>query len=117
MGSMQSNVEFVYQLSICSGTKENYGKPLSSWPVAGPSGCKLTSSQQSDIKSASPNISPCLCSFFLFFLFFFPQQVAFFYNCFYVRTIWISTKPRITPAEGMNAYINKYAYKYTYISL
>jgi hypothetical protein len=27
MGSMQCNVEFGYQLSICSGTKENHGKP------------------------------------------------------------------------------------------
>jgi hypothetical protein len=33
MGSIQCNVEFGYQLSICSRTKENYGKPLSSWPV------------------------------------------------------------------------------------
>jgi hypothetical protein len=32
---------------------------------------------------------------------------------------WISTKPCITPAEGMNAYayVNKYAYKYTYICI
>jgi hypothetical protein len=37
------------------------GKPWSSWPVAGPSGCKLTSSQQSGIKYASPNTSPYLC--------------------------------------------------------
>jgi hypothetical protein len=58
MGSMQCNVKFGYQLSICSGTKENHGKPWSCWPVAGPSGCKLTSSQQSGIKSANPNISP-----------------------------------------------------------
>jgi hypothetical protein len=27
MGSMLCNVEFGYQLSICSGTKENHGKP------------------------------------------------------------------------------------------
>jgi hypothetical protein len=26
---MQCNVEFRYQLSICSGTKENHGKPPS----------------------------------------------------------------------------------------
>jgi hypothetical protein len=38
MWSMQFNVEFGYQLSICSRTKENRGKPWSSWPVAGPSG-------------------------------------------------------------------------------
>jgi hypothetical protein len=31
--------------------------------------------------------------------------------------IWISTKQSITPAEGLNAYMNKYAYKYTYICI
>jgi hypothetical protein len=41
-------------------------KTLSSWPVAGPSGCKLTSSQQSGINSAKPNNSPYLCSCFSF---------------------------------------------------
>jgi hypothetical protein len=30
------------------------------WPVAGPSGCKLTSSQLSGIKHANPNVSPYL---------------------------------------------------------
>jgi hypothetical protein len=51
MGSMQCNVEFGYQLCICSATKENHGKPWSNGPVSGPSGCKLTSSQQSGFKS------------------------------------------------------------------
>jgi hypothetical protein len=36
------------------------GKALSSWPVAGPFGCKLTSSQQSGINYANPNIFPYL---------------------------------------------------------
>jgi hypothetical protein len=58
MGCMECNVEVGYQLSICSGTKENHGKPWSSWPVAGPSGCKVTSIQQSGIISANPNKSP-----------------------------------------------------------
>jgi hypothetical protein len=31
--------------------------------------------------------------------------------------IWISTKPCITHVEGINAYVNKYAYKYTYIRM
>jgi hypothetical protein len=70
VGSMQCNVEFGYQLSICSETKENHGKRWSSWPVAGPSGSKLTSSQQSYIKSASHNISPYLCRYFIFPFFF-----------------------------------------------
>jgi hypothetical protein len=59
------SVEFGYQLSICSGAKEIYGKPSSSWPVAGSSGCKLTTSQQSGINTASPNISPYLCCCFI----------------------------------------------------
>jgi hypothetical protein len=51
-----------YQLSIGSRIEENHGKLWSIWPVAGPSGCKLTSSQQSGIKYANPNV-------FYFFLF------------------------------------------------
>jgi hypothetical protein len=54
----QSKVGFGYQLSIGSGNKENHGKPSSSWPVAGSSGCKLTSSQQSGTEHAKPSISP-----------------------------------------------------------
>jgi hypothetical protein len=45
-------------LSVCSRTKENHGKPWSSWSVAGPSGCRLTPSQQSSIEFANPNVSP-----------------------------------------------------------
>jgi hypothetical protein len=71
MWSMQCNVECGYQLSICSGTKENHRNPWSSWPVAGPSGCKLAWSQQSGIKYASPNISPYPSGFFPFLPFFF----------------------------------------------
>jgi hypothetical protein len=56
MRSMQCNAEFGYQLSIRSGTKENHGKALSSWPVAGPSGCRLTPSQQCGVEYASSNI-------------------------------------------------------------
>jgi hypothetical protein len=113
MGSLQCNMEFGYQLSICFGTKENHGKLSSIWPVAGLSRYKLTSSQQSGIKSASPNISPflhCFC-----FLSFFKQVV--FYNYCYVNVIWISTKTCITHVEGIKAYMNKYAYKYTYICI
>jgi hypothetical protein len=79
MRSMQCNVKPGYQLSICSGTMENHGKPWSSWPVAGPLRCKPTSSQQSSIKYASPNTSPYQCFFFFFscFLFFFPFFFSF----------------------------------------
>jgi hypothetical protein len=40
-----------------------------------------------------------------------------FNNYFYVCTILINTKPCITPAEGMNTYMNKYAYTYSYICI
>jgi hypothetical protein len=56
----QCNVELGYQVSICSSIEENHGKPWSSWPVAGTSGCKLTSSRQSGTKHANPNVSPFL---------------------------------------------------------
>jgi hypothetical protein len=45
----------------CSETKENHGRPWSSWLVAGPSGYKLTG-----IKYMSPNISSYLCFFYSF---------------------------------------------------
>jgi hypothetical protein len=32
----------------------------------------------------------------------------------FICIIWISTKPCVTPAEGMTAYRHKYAYNYTY---
>jgi hypothetical protein len=54
MTSMQCNLEFGYQLNICTGTKGNNG-----------------------IKYAIPNISPCLCCFFFFFL-----SVFFFENIY-----------------------------------
>jgi hypothetical protein len=74
MGSMKCNVEFGYQLSICSGTKENHGKPWSSWPVAGPSECNW-------LLASSPALNPwtltlvptlCYCIFFSVFFLFFP---------------------------------------------
>jgi hypothetical protein len=65
MWNMQCNMEFEYQLSICSGTKENHRKPWWNSPVTGSSECKLTSSQQSSIKYAIPNISLFLCSCFI----------------------------------------------------
>jgi hypothetical protein len=56
MGSKQCYVKFGYQLNICSGIEENYRKFSLSWPVAGPFGRKPTSSQQSGIKYANPNV-------------------------------------------------------------
>jgi hypothetical protein len=104
MGSMQCNVEFEYQLSICSGTKENHGKPWSSSPVAGPSECKLTYSQQSGIKSANPNINPQSVLLWFSLVFFSPQVI--FYNYVYVHMIWISTKKKKTKLHGLSPRAN-----------
>jgi hypothetical protein len=113
MWNMQCNMEFGYQLSICSGTKENLDRvirlqdrPVTNW---------LLASSPSGNIYASSNISPYLCCWFLSFILLFPHK--FFYKYFYVRIIWIGTKPCITHAEGMNAYMNKCAYKYTYICI
>jgi hypothetical protein len=73
------------------------GKPQLSQLVAGPSGCTLTSDQQSGIKYVIPNTSPCLCCCFIETHL---QVVS--TNLFYVNTIWTSAKPCVTPAEGMN---------------
>jgi hypothetical protein len=85
MRSMQCNVEFGYQLSIRSGTKENHGKPWSSWPVAGPSGCKLTTGQQSGVEYASPNIV-----YLSMRLLYYNIRIQFVLQLFYIHIIWIS---------------------------
>jgi hypothetical protein len=103
MWSMQCNVEFGYQLSICSGAKGNHAKPWSSWSVAGPSGCKLTSSQQSGIKYVSPNINPYPCCCFFFSsppLFLFLQVL--FYKYFYVGIICIHKHQTVYNTWGRN---------------
>jgi hypothetical protein len=76
VGSMQCNVEFGYQLSICSGTEENHGKPWSSWPVVGPSGCKLTSGQQSGSPRTLTLVPNLCCCVFLFLIFFTTRCLA-----------------------------------------
>jgi hypothetical protein len=38
----------------CSRTEEDHGEPWSSWQVAGPSECKLITSQQSGIYIQEP---------------------------------------------------------------
>jgi hypothetical protein len=71
MGSMQCNMEFGYQLSICSGTKENNGKPWSSWPVAGPSerNWLLASSPALNLGTLTsvPTLRYCIFLFFSLF--------------------------------------------------
>jgi hypothetical protein len=101
---MQWNVRSGYQLSNYSGIKENHGKTLSSWPLAGPSGCNLISRQQLCIKYANPNISPYPWCCFI------ENLTSCFYKYFYVHIFWISTKPCVTPAEGIHAYMHKYGY-------
>jgi hypothetical protein len=87
--------------NICSGTKKNRGKTWLTWLLAGTYRCKLTVSQQSGIKYASPNINPYpCCSFFSFsFDFYFSLKTSCFYKKKYGYTIWMSTKPCTIPAE------------------
>jgi hypothetical protein len=55
---------------------------------------------------------------FVFFLFFSPTASYFVFNNYlYVHMIWISTKPYKTYMKVMNAYVNKHAYKHTYICI
>jgi hypothetical protein len=88
MWSIQSNVEFGYQLSICSGAKENHGKPWSSWPITGPSGCKLTSSQRTLASVPGCAVALLRYSWLHFYRFFI--------------YVWISTKPWITSGGHRN---------------
>jgi hypothetical protein len=94
MRSVLCNVEFRYQLSIRSGTKENHGKPWSSWPVAGPSGSKLTTSQQSGVEYASPNITSISVR-----LIYYKIRTQFVLQMFYIHIIWIRNIPCTTLLE------------------
>jgi hypothetical protein len=57
--SAQCNVEFVYQLSICSRAEEKHGNIFSFWPVAGPSGSTIVSSPSLQYANPSSSIHPC----------------------------------------------------------
>ena len=48
--SKRCSLDFGYQQTVCFGTEGNLGKPWSNWSVAGPSGCTLTSSQQTGVR-------------------------------------------------------------------
>jgi hypothetical protein len=84
MGSMQCNVEFGYQLSICSRTEENHGKPWSSWPVAGPSECNwlLANSPAWNLRTLTLVPTLCYCIFLFFSLSLLSQQVILFLQLF-----------------------------------
>jgi hypothetical protein len=100
MRSMQCNVEFGYQLSICSGTKENHENPWSSWPVTGPSGCKLTSSQQSGIECTSPNIISYLWDCFIT-----EYVYSLIYRSFNLHVIW--SRNHVT-TDGQSVSMSRY---------
>jgi hypothetical protein len=110
MGSMQCKVEFGYQLSICSGTKENLDRVGRSQELQ--DAYWLLASSPALNPQALTLVPICAINFFFCFVFF---NKLFFYKYCYVHMIWISTKPCTTHVEGIKAYINKYAYKYTYI--
>jgi hypothetical protein len=113
MWSMQCNVEFGYQLRIFSRIEKNQGKLWSSWPVARPSGCKLTSSQQSGIKYAYPNIRPYLA------VALFEKSLHICFYVFFMCVLWMSSKVFcITLAGwrgGEEAHTHTHSCKHTYI--
>jgi hypothetical protein len=79
---MQCKVEFGYQLNICSGTRENHGRPWSSWPVAGLSERNWLLASSPALNSRTPTLVPtlCYCIFLLFFFFIFLFFFLFFHN-------------------------------------
>jgi hypothetical protein len=50
-------VEFGYQLSICSSTEENHGKPWSSSPIPEASGFNSLLVSSPELKTRTPNVS------------------------------------------------------------
>jgi hypothetical protein len=77
------------------------GKPSSSWPVAGPSGCKLTPSQQSGVEYASPNIVSLSVR-----LLYYKIRTQFALQMFYIHIIWISNIPYTTLKKMMDTVPN-----------
>jgi hypothetical protein len=87
MGSMKCNVEFGYQLIICSGTKENHGKPWSSWLVTGPSECNWLLARSPALNSWTLTLVPILC-YCIFFSFFFFSTTSYFVFTIICMCIW-----------------------------
>jgi hypothetical protein len=111
MWSMQCNMEFGYQLIIWSGTKEI----TENLDRVGRSHYLLDANW---LLASSPALNTralTLVPICVFFFLFFESIYKLFFTKFYLHLIWISTKPFITTAEGINAYRHKYAYNYTYI--
>jgi hypothetical protein len=93
MGSMQCNVKVGYQLSICSATKENHGKPWSSWLVTGPSECNwlLASSPAWIPRNLTLVPTLCSCNFPFSFVLLFVLFVSFFFSLFSQQVILFFT--------------------------
>jgi hypothetical protein len=80
--STECNMEFGHQIRTYIETKQIHGNSWSSWPVVGPEGCKLITSQQSGIYYKIPNVNLSLCICFI--LKNFPKLIPFY--------IWKSNK-------------------------
>jgi hypothetical protein len=52
--NVRCGVDFGSEFSVCSRAGENLGKLRPVWPVAAPSGCIMTSSQQSGLQAYAP---------------------------------------------------------------
>jgi hypothetical protein len=117
MWSKQCNVEFRCQVRIWSRLEGNHGRPWWSWPVAGPSGCKLTSSQQSSITHANPNVSP-----YLLLLCLKRKRTYLFLHLFrFMCVLWMSTKQlcttfaKIMHAHSAHTCVQTYIYLYLWL--
>jgi hypothetical protein len=106
MGSIQCNLEFGYQLSVCSDGVDGVGRSQD-LPDA-----NLLLAMSPALNTQAPTLVPvCAFAFFsfpFFFLFislFLFSHKLFPYNYFYVLMVWISTKPHITHVEGIKIYL------------
>jgi hypothetical protein len=107
-GSMQCDVEFGHQLSICSGTKENLDRVGRSQDLPDVNWLLVRSSILN--MQALTLVHICVA----FFIFSLKTFTSCFYKHFYLYIFWISTKPCITHVEVMNAYLHK-CYTYIYM--
>jgi hypothetical protein len=81
-------------------TEEYCGKPQSCWPIAGLSGCKVTSSQQSGIKYINHDISPYLAA------------ALFEHRVLFMFILWMSNEQfYIACAKSVHAYTHIRTYK------
>jgi hypothetical protein len=125
MGSMQCNVEFEYQHRFAPGPGKNTEslERVGRSQILRDANWLLASSPALNTRALT--LVPICARFFFCFVFLFPHNL-FFLQIFFIIFLWFilyyfydldKQQQCITPAEGMNAYMNKYAYICNYDSL